>query len=492
MITEKTYVTRGYPVSADSIVYLMGDQLKASAVGFMNNRYVTTPFMDSMASRGVTFTNAYAPSPICTPSRTSVFTGVHPLVHQVTCHVNRAPFNLSQLPELLSGKGYYTAVAGHYEPERNLNRGWHEQVSFREPGPLLASYLRLRHSGRRDVGWSAGGLDCPPEEGNSSLLTDRVLKMLDQAALAKRPFFLHVAYNDPHPPYFVAAPYDTLVDPAILPLPDQGETQARPVWQEKAMEECGTESGTEYDILKALTVYYGKIAYLDKQMQRVYEGLLTKGLLENTWIIISSDHGDYAGEKGLFTKTESLYECLLHVPLIIVPPSKYSFRKGVKIKTLMDLVDLFPTILRIAEVPVPFYTQGYDLITWLRKGTNVPLHKHVFSEVGDYHGGLKTTFPGGMPSIGRHQSLVMGVRTIDFSYVCDRDYGDEAYDLRHDPKELRNLLMAGATHMPPEIQELQSSLRKWEEQCIALREKLGVIPGYRGFEKGWESLSLSS
>jgi len=479
-------------MSTDNILYLMADQLKASAVGFMNNPYVTTPFMDSMASRGIAFTNAYAPSPICTPSRTSVFTGVHPLVHHVTCHVNRAPFNLPQLPELLGGEGYYTAVAGHYEPERNLNRGWHEQVSFREPGPLLTSYLRLRHSGRQDVGWSAGGLDCPPEEGNSSLLTDRVLKMLDQIKLAKRPFFLHVAYNDPHPPYFVPAPYDTIVDPAILPLPDQGEEQTRPPWQKRAMEQCGTGLATKCDILKALAVYYGKIAYLDKQMQRVYEGLLAKGLLENTWIIISSDHGDYTGEKGLFCKTESLYECLLHVPLVIVPPSRHSFRKGVKIEDLVDLVDLFPTILGMAGIPAPVYTQGYDLMVWLRKGINMPLHSHVFSEVGDYHGGLRTTFPGGMPNIGRHRSLVMGVRTLNFSYTYDPDYGDEAYDVKHDPNELHNLLMPGATRMPPAIQELQRLLRKWEEQCIALQEKLGVIPGYRGFEKGWESLSVSS
>jgi arylsulfatase A-like enzyme len=113
-----------------NIVYLMTDQQKALACSVYGNRRVPSPFMDEMAARGVAFTQAYAASPICTPSRATVFTGTHPLVHQVTCHQNRAPYNLPQLSELLKENGYYTAAAGHFEHDRNLTRGWHEQTSF--------------------------------------------------------------------------------------------------------------------------------------------------------------------------------------------------------------------------------------------------------------------------------------------------------------------------------------------------------------------------
>ena len=101
-----------------NIVYLMTDQQKASACSVYGNRHVPCSFQERMAESGLAFTDAYAPSPICTPSRTSVFTGVHPLVHQVTCHQNRAPHNLPQLSELLMQHGYYTMVTGHYEQKR--------------------------------------------------------------------------------------------------------------------------------------------------------------------------------------------------------------------------------------------------------------------------------------------------------------------------------------------------------------------------------------
>ena len=469
-----------------NIVYLMTDQQKASAASFMGNSYVDSPFMDKMTASGVVFTNTYSPGPICAPSRCSVFTGVHPLVHRVTCHQNRAPYNLLQLSEILSANGYYTAVAGHYEAERNLCRGWHEQVSFREPMLLWKSSPFYKTPGRRDVGWSAGSLGCQAEKGNSYLLSDRVLKILDQIKQAKAPFFLHVAYDDPHPPYFAPSPYDTLVNPADLPLPEQGNKQGKPEWQFKAQEELGTHLAREEDIKKLIAIYYGKISYADSQMHRIYDALAERNLLENTWFVISADHGDYTGEKGLFSKSESLYECLLHVPLIICGPDSKSFPQGRTFSEFVDLTDLFPTILHIAGIPVPDYVQGKNLISWLKDGEGRPFRKCVFAQVGDYHGHLGSTFPTGMPASGRHPGLLQGIRTHSFSYVRDPDYGDEAYDLKNDPKELNNLIIKNGIQEPPEISQLRKRIEQWETECIKLREALGVIPGYRGFDKGWE------
>ena len=114
----------------------MTDQQKASASSVNGNPHVPSPFMDEMAARGTAFMDCYVSSPICTPSRTSVFTGLHPLVHQVTCHQNRAPYDLPQVSELLEDAGYYTVAVGHYEHDRNLTLSWREQVSFLENGPV--------------------------------------------------------------------------------------------------------------------------------------------------------------------------------------------------------------------------------------------------------------------------------------------------------------------------------------------------------------------
>ena len=92
-------------------------------MSFMGNGEITMPFCVSLSEKGWIFEEAYAAAPICTPSRASVHTGMFPQVHQVTCHQSRAPYNQPQLAELLQDAGYYTAAAGHDEPERNLCRG---------------------------------------------------------------------------------------------------------------------------------------------------------------------------------------------------------------------------------------------------------------------------------------------------------------------------------------------------------------------------------
>jgi len=469
-----------------NIVYLMFDQLKASATSISGNTIVPCPFVNRMASMGISFSDVYTASSICTPSRTSVFTGVHPLVHQVTCHQNRAPYNLPQLSEILQDAGYYTAVIGHYEQSRNLTRGWHEQIDMNQPGPLQEA-LKVKYSGgRRDVAWSAGGCDCDAEEGNSYLVAERAIMMLDEAVASQAPFFLHVAFDDPHPPYFVPPPYDSMVDPEDVKLPDMGDGYPRPDWQLRVREQGGTARANEYDVRKTVAVYYGMIAYADDQMRRMYQALKERGLLENTWIIIGSDHGDYTGEKGMFNKTESLYECLLHVPLVIVPPASSQYPRAERFTGLIENVDLFPTILGMAGVSVPDYAQGKDLLAWVKSRAQEPLHDYVFAQVGDYHGSLKTTYPTGMPEAGRHPSLLQGARTRQFSYVRDPDYGDEAYDLRNDPKELNNLLRQGGGPEPADVTDLRTRVDDWEKRCLRLREELGVIPGYRGFTKGWE------
>ena len=483
---ERVLYMGGCVSQQPNIVYLMTDQQKASAAPFLGNPHVPSPFMDEMADSGIVFENAYAPSPICTPCRASVFTGVHPLVHQVTCHQHRAPYNLPQLSEILTAHGYYTAVAGHYEIRRNLTRGWHEQISHQLEGVLDRAFKVWRAPARTDVSWSSGGIGCPGEEGLAHLLTDRVIRMIDQIQASGAPFFLHVPYLEPHPPYFAPAPYDTMVDPDELDLPDQGTDGGRPPWQFQCLQESRSGDANEADIRKVLAVYYGMIAYADAQMRRVYDALSERGMLENTWIIIASDHGDYTGEKGLFCKTESLYECLLHVPLIIRPPQNADGPRGMRVPGLVDLTDLFSTILGIAGVPAPEYAQGHDLMPWVSDGAQEPLRDCLFAQVGDYHGSLRTTWPGGIALSGRHPGLLQGARTTEWSYVRDPDYGDEAYDLRDDPQELNDLLKSQPAGEPPEISALRRRVDEWEAECIRLREELGVVPGDHGFHEGWE------
>ncbi|MBT4820556.1 MAG: sulfatase-like hydrolase/transferase [Lentisphaerae bacterium] len=386
----------------------------------------------------------------------------------------------------MTAGGYYTAVAGHYEPERNLSRGWHEQVPMHRRGPLYESWMAHIRTGRNDVGWSSGTIDRDATDGSSARLTERIIRMIDAADASGMPFFLHLCYDDPHPPYFVPRPYDTMFDPAELPLPPRGDNDALPVWQDECRKQCGTQEATDMDTRRVVAAYYGMIAYVDDQLRRVHDALDQRGLLENTWVILSSDHGDYTGEKGLFNKSESLYECLLHVPLIIVPPPGTPGSRPEHIDHLVNTIDLFPTILNLAGLDIPDYAQGHDLVEWVAEGASTPLRDALFAQVGAYLGTLGTTFPGGIATAGRHPGLLQGARTKTHSYVRDPDYGDEAYDLQTDPHELSDLLRASPSGSTPEVDALKRQVDTFEAQCLALRNRLGVIPGERGFVLGWE------
>ena len=110
----------------------------------------------------------------------------------------------------------------------------------------------------------------------------------------------------------------------------------------------------------------------------------------------------------------------------------------------------------------------------------------MFAQVGDYHGFIGTSWPTGMPKSGRHASLTHSIRTPDMSYVLDPDNGDEAYDLSQDPRELMNLRKNTASPPPDQLDTLKNRLLRFVAECNDLRQRLGVIPGDRGFVEGWE------
>ncbi len=180
----------------------MSDQQKATATSLAGNLLAQTPTLARVAAEGVEFRQTYGQSAICTPSRASMMTGTYPLVHRVLCHQNHAPSNLRQLPEFLADHGYHCVGVGHLETERSLTAGWHDMLDYRG-SERLEKALRFHYgSGSRDVGWSAGESAARPDQGHASVLNDELFERLDRLDPNSKPWFLHVAYIEPHPPYF--------------------------------------------------------------------------------------------------------------------------------------------------------------------------------------------------------------------------------------------------------------------------------------------------
>ena len=469
------------PDERPHIILIMTDQQKASATGLHHPTGARTPNWQRLAASGVTFDHAYATSPICTPSRATLMTGTNPLVHRVLCHQNHAPPNLPQLPELLTAAGYHCIGAGHYEHGRSLDRGWADQIEMTGTPALERALKSQYQAGSRDVGWSAGEHALAPEQAHAAVLNDEVTEALDRVDPDTTPLFLHVAYIEPHAPYF--APSGSLdgIDPASLSLPPFGQLDDRPDWHARALEDFAYAQATEDDYRRMLAAYHALIEYSDAQIGRLLDTLDQRGILDNAWVILCSDHGDYAGEKGFCTKSETPYECLLHVPLVIRGPGG-RWRPGERFGELVELTDLFSTMLAMAGCAVPEQAEGHDLLARLADTSGAPWRDVVCSAVGAYHGSLKTTMPWGLPESGRHAGIVRGARNHHYSYIRDPDYGEEAYDLTADPWELVNLTQK-PNALPDGIQRLRDQLHAWEQRSAVHRSRLGVIEGDRNFNE---------
>jgi arylsulfatase A-like enzyme len=434
-----------------------------------------------MAAQGVTFDRACVNATICTPSRASLMTGTYPLVHRVLCHQNLAPKNLPQLAEVLSDAGYHSVAAGHYESTRDLTRGWRETIDIAGTPRLRAALRAIQTSGSQRVGWSAGETAAGPDESHAAVLNDELFAVLDRVDPNREPLFVHVAYLEPHPPYFTPRGcFDHEAMHSTL-LPPVGEMSERPAWHQAMLKDFGSAEATEEDVRRMIGGYYGLIRYVDSQIDRLLQYLDRRGILENSWIIMTSDHGDYAGEKGFYTKSESAYECLQHVPLVIRGPGG-RWHPGQRVAGLTELLDLFPTILTAAGQAVPRQAQGHDLVAWVDAGARTPLREATFLAVGGYEGHLKTTMPTGLPESGRRKGIVRSARSLDYVFIHDPDTGDEAYDLRTDPLELRNLLQGGRPRPAP-VKQLAEMLDDWERACERKFHDLGVIPGDRNFNE---------
>ena len=446
-----------------NIILLMTDQQKASATSVYGNTVVQTPNWEKLAAEGITFERCFSCSSVCTPSRASMMTGVHVPAHGASSNRHIVAEGFTQLPEFLQAAGYETGVVGHHDGFAGLNRGWDYEIDWwdKKHGLVQIFYVadELSKKPHPVSGWVSGAHPVAAEEGLAARMTDYAIEFIEKA---QTPFFLHLAHLEPHPPYFPPEPYASMYPPESIGLPPDPTHDFRPAWQEEAAEELNCHLATDLDRKLAIARYYGMVSYADAQIGRLCSYLETQSLLENTWLIVASDHGDYAGEHGLFTKSHAMYDCLLHVPLIIRPPSGTSVRTGVRESEMVQLVDILPTCLDLAGLSAPEYLQGQNLLT----GTD---HKHVFAAIGGV-AEPRASFPQGMPKRGVHHEVVVSVRSASHKFVLDPENGDELYDLRNDPHELSNLILAG--EHPP--QALIRALDQWRDSCAEIASRSDI------------------
>jgi arylsulfatase A-like enzyme len=428
------------------IILIMTDQQRFDTLAAWGYEHMITPAMDRLAAEGLSFRNAFCPGATCVASRAAVFTGMYP--HNTGTYSFDAWANHRNWVQDLNEGGYHCVNIGkmHFTP-RDVPGGFHERVVVENPtsnhidhggadddwGRFMRIHGVQRPNDRNktDPDWKQKyqGVPWHLEEkfhsdvfiGDSALAWIRDYK-------GEGPFFLQVGFTGPHEPWDPLQRHLDQYEGRELPkrIFREGELEEKPPQHAGHKQMHATTehesvidmySPTEDDIERMRRHYYAKITTVDEKLGQVVEALEARGYLDNSLLIFCSDHGELLGDHTMAYKW-LMYDPIVHVPMI-VRDGRRSELAGTSTDDLTSLMDIGPTILEAAGLPVPSYLEGRSLRPYIEgQGADFAPREWVFAE-------------------DNYQIMMRGTRH-KMVYYIGQEQG-ELYDLEQDPHELYNL-----------------------------------------------------
>ncbi len=447
---------RGRP----NVVVILIDTLRADHLGCYGYARPTSPCIDAIAAGGVVYERAISPAAWTPPAHASLFTGAYPSRHGVERSRLVLSPALVPLPEALRRHGYRTyGVSSNYwlSRETRFDRGFDhfveswQLVQARGVNPALFRQERRQGLGLDGVGerrglarLGAAAVNGLYERATRALRrrfhawddgawrVNRVVRRWAREwSRSDEPFFAFIHYMEPHLRYAPPGRYRTLHAPAGVSRRRLGAVNQDP-WRYLAGRAPMSEA--DFEILRAL--YDGEVSYVDARVGEIYGLLRQRGLLRNTFVVVTSDHGENLGEHQLMDHAYCLYDTLLRVPLIVSGPAE--FPPGERVPDQVQTLDLFPTILDLADIrdeDLRAQAQGRPLFqASLQDRVAVAEYLEPQPPVAV----LRQRYPDFDGS--RFDRALRAVRTARHKYIWASDGRDELYDLEVDPGETRNLV----------------------------------------------------
>jgi arylsulfatase A-like enzyme len=434
-----------------NVLFIISDDLN-NYLGCYGDPRARTPNIDKLAARGVRFERAYCAFPLCGPSRNSMLTGLYPNSNGVLANAQifrqSIPSHVS-LPQAFRQAGYFAARIGklyHYNVPKSIGTDGHDDpgswelelnpagVDRMEEEPHIFSLTPGQFGGT--LSWYASPKDDPHHTDGK--IAEDAEWVLERCARRKdRPFFLAVGFFRPHTPYVAPeVPYFGWYPPAEMPLHPPVD-QNPPNVPAAALGSYKAEQDKLTDDLRrqAVQAYYASISFMDAQVGRVIDALDRNGLADNTIIVFTSDHGYHMGEHGLWQKM-SLFEGSARVPMLIVAPGA---AKGAVAGSPVSQLDLYPTLVELAQVPAPANLQGQSLAAMLKNPSETG-RGWALTQVSRGGGQRRATVAKDRGSDGK-RFFGYSLRTPRWRYTewDGGEQGLELYDHDNDPGELTNL-----------------------------------------------------
>ncbi len=347
-----------------NILHIFTDQLRFDAIHAHNNPVIKTPNIDRLVSMGVSYHNAYTPSPVCVAARCAMITGLYPT--KTGCYSNDdMPEDVPSFMEILSENGYRTHGIGkcHFTPDMNALRGFQTRERQEELSPEeieIEPYYQMLCENGYDYTYEAHGVRGPmyyiPQPSRlpahlhpTQWIGDRTVKFIEENKEGE-PWYLFSSFIHPHPPFAPPVPWHKLYDPVQMPLPIlTADDESMQMFVNKVQNRYKyRDLGRDLNLLRCQKAYYYScVSFIDYQLGRILDELEKSGQLKNTMIVFTSDHGELLGDYQCFGK-RSMHNSAAKIPFIVYQDGVFD---GGKVnETPVSLVDLAPTFLDVASI----------------------------------------------------------------------------------------------------------------------------------------------
>jgi arylsulfatase A-like enzyme len=358
--------------SGPNVVILVVDTLRRDHVSAYGYGRKTTPALDAIAAEGTLYEHAYTPAPWTLPAHASLLTGLYPSAHETDFGHIRLPAERQTLAELLHAHGWSTGAF--------TANPWLSPVSGLDQGFDVYDFLGIQITVNSTF-FLNGFKHAALEDMGGEELTDRLIAWTGEQAAARRPFFAFANYMEVHEPYgMVPEPYRSrwLSRSVARAMPSEwawetplyycagcqtdGDARFGRRLRELGGVECrsGRWQVTGGRLQDVVDLYDGGASYVDHQIGRIVTALREAGLLEQTLLVVTSDHGESLGELGQLGHNVWLHDSLLAVPLLVRYPAR--FPAGLRVAAPVSLVDMVPSVAAVAGLEPPLLEAAASLV----------------------------------------------------------------------------------------------------------------------------------
>lgn len=448
-----------------NILYIFTDQMRGDALGSLPGSPVISPNLDGLSDSGITFTRCISNSPLCVPARVCLMTGQLPRENGIWSNRSGGDEHGPSHVRNIRDAGYSTAVIGKTHLWRHSasgKRGLHVKemdhnlvawgfdyrlevndpietawmgcyyTDYLESKGLLEAHRRYMKDWVRDAysgdatPWDQPPAPVPEFDDIDSFVGRSTVEWL-QNYDSNQPFYLQVQFTGPHDPFDAPQQYRDRYDASLLDagISDLPQPPMSPVVKHRLQQSSAVAHATVEQRQLWRVGYYANITLIDEWIGKILATLEGTGMLDNTWVIFTSDHGEMLGDHGLWSKA-NFYQQSIHVPCILRPP-KGSLRNGVsgwRSSALIEQVDLPVTMLDIAGGEALQDSLGQSLLPYVDLDPNDPKASQGKQAVISELFGEST------------------ICTDDYKLTVrvDDDLPRQLFDLKDDPKELRNVV----------------------------------------------------